>query len=80
MDQVPSKSGQGFTLHEVQGDLFAQEIPGAFCQSVSKDMKMSRGIAPRFKKMFKNLSNLSMKKIADKNGVGGVAVLKHNNI
>ena len=80
IEQVPSRTGQGFTLHENHGDLFAQEIPGAFCQSVSKDMKMSRGIAPTFKEVFKNLSNPSMKRIADKNGVGGVAILKHNNI
>lgn len=80
IDQVSSRTGQGFTLHENHGDLFAQEIPGAFCQSVSKDMKMTRGIAPKFKEVFKNLSNPRMKKIADKNGVGGVAILKHNNI
>ena len=68
----------GFTLIEISGDLFDREIPGSFCQSVSQDLALKKGIATQFKTRFKNLSSIKMKEIARLKGVGGVAVLEEN--
>ena len=68
----------GFTLIEISGDLFDREIPGSFCQSVSQDLALKKGIATQFKKRFKNLSSVKMKEIARLKGVGGVAILEDN--
>ena len=72
--QIPSDTN----YEEIAGDLFGTEIPGSFCQAVSKDLKMSKGIAVKFKETFKDLKSLKMKNIAKLKGVGGVAILRQN--
>ena len=68
-----------FTLTDVQGDLFASQLPGSFCHSVSRDMEMKKGIATKFKQVFEKLKNVDLKNSAWVKGVGGMVVLQEED-
>ena len=77
---VNTDNKHGFTLHEVDGDLFENQVPGAYCQSVSRDCAMKKGIATQFKCVFKDLNSINMQKMAKVKGVGGIVVIKDRNL
>ena len=70
-----SEQMKGFRFSEVNSDLFANELPGSFCHSVSKDFEMKRGVAKKFKQVFKELESVK-KESALMKGVGGIVTLQ----
>ena len=74
-EPVSVGNNHGFNLHEIAADLFSEPIRnGSFCQSISKDCAMRKGVATQFKETFNLQDKDSLKQLANKNGVGGVAI------
>ena len=65
-------------LIEHHGDLFTvlnNDNKTALAHCVSKDLKMGRGIAVKFKQLFGSVNQL----LSQNKGVGKVAILEHND-
>ena len=74
-DTIPRETSRGFTLTEVQGDLFTAPRDNSLCHCVSRDFRLGKGIAKLFRDKFGRIDEL--KSIGA--SVGQVAVLKEKN-
>lgn len=74
LEQQPEKKSR-VTLSCVQGDLFTASCDWALAHCVSADLHMNKGIARKFKTTFGSVKEL----LAQKKGIGQVAVLEHHD-